>query len=58
MVGVPSSKGCGLCVKRRVKCNQERPGNSPMIQSDKLSADNGTCGMFELYQIRRWMPWL
>ena len=26
MVGVPRSKGCLLCIKRRVKCDQERPG--------------------------------
>lgn len=26
MVGVPRSKGCTLCVKRRVKCDQARPG--------------------------------
>ncbi|KAL1880609.1 hypothetical protein Daus18300_001220 [Diaporthe australafricana] len=25
MVGVPRSKGCALCVKRRVKCDQNRP---------------------------------
>lgn len=26
MVGVPHSKGCSLCVKRRVKCDQAVPG--------------------------------
>lgn len=26
MVGVPRSRGCSLCVKRRVKCDQARPG--------------------------------
>lgn len=26
MVGVPRSRGCHLCVKRRVKCDQEKPG--------------------------------
>jgi len=26
MVGVPRSSGCLLCVKRRVKCDEERPG--------------------------------
>lgn len=25
MVGVPRSKGCALCVKRRVKCDQNLP---------------------------------
>lgn len=25
MVGVPRSKGCHLCVQRRVKCDQEKP---------------------------------
>ncbi|PSR90412.1 hypothetical protein BD289DRAFT_217402 [Coniella lustricola] len=25
MVGVPRSKGCSLCVKRRIKCDQVRP---------------------------------
>ncbi|EAW13656.1 Zn(II)2Cys6 transcription factor [Aspergillus clavatus NRRL 1] len=25
MVGVPRSEGCGTCIKRRVKCDQERP---------------------------------
>lgn len=29
MVGVPRSKGCVLCVKRRVKCDQNRPGKTP-----------------------------
>lgn len=26
MVGVPRSTGCHLCIKRRVKCDQSRPG--------------------------------
>ncbi|KUI65391.1 hypothetical protein VM1G_00261 [Cytospora mali] len=32
MVGVPRSKGCGLCVKRRVKCDQNRPACANCIK--------------------------
>lgn len=32
MVGVPRSKGCSLCVKRRVKCDQAHPGK-PILRT-------------------------
>ncbi|KIX09639.1 uncharacterized protein Z518_00720 [Rhinocladiella mackenziei CBS 650.93] len=51
MVGVPRSKGCRICVQRRVKCDQTRPvcnnclkGNRPCpgYDSDLRIHDEGT----------------
>ncbi|KAF1988996.1 C6 zinc finger domain protein [Aulographum hederae CBS 113979] len=32
MVGVPRSKGCALCVKRRVKCDEARPSCASCVK--------------------------
>lgn len=37
MVGVPRSKGCVLCVKRRIKCDQNRPGRFPKLHPESTS---------------------
>lgn len=60
MVGVPRSKGCSLCVKRRVKCDQTRPGAYISLEISVSpccaavpSADHCCRSMWELQQVRR-----
>ncbi|KAK4233388.1 hypothetical protein C8A03DRAFT_19539 [Achaetomium macrosporum] len=35
MVGVPTSKGCTLCLKRRVKCDEARPSCSQCLRGGR-----------------------
>lgn len=55
MVGVPRSTGCSLCIKRRVKCGEERPacGNCRRYGAECPGYDRGLKFVSGKHQIRQ-----